>query len=142
MAAHFAHHAAISSNLRQTLAVSCCAVGQGASWSRPETYGGLPVKKLVLALAASATIAAATLSAPAPAQAGCVGCWIGAGVAGGLVAGAIIGSAARPYYYGPGPGYYYGPGPAPVYYAPACRWVRQRFWDGYAWNVRSVRVCR
>ena len=101
------------------------------------------MKKLILALAAGATIAAGTLTAPAPAQAGCVGCWVGAGVAGGLVAGAIIGSAAaRPYYYGPGPAYYYGPGPAPVYYAPACRWVRQRFWDGFAWNVRSVRVCR
>ena len=98
------------------------------------------MKKLALALAASATIAAGTLSAPAPANAGCFGCWVGAGVAGGLVAGAIIGSAARPYY---GPGYYYGPGPAPVYYAPACRWVRQRVVrpDGVV-VVRPVRVCR
>jgi hypothetical protein len=99
------------------------------------------VRKLVFAFAASATIAAGTMSVPAPAQAGCVGCWVGAGVAGGLVAGAIIGSAARPYYYG-GPGYYYGPGPAPVYYGPVCHWRRERYWDGFAWNVRRVRVCR
>lgn len=98
------------------------------------------MKKLVLALAASATVAAGTLSAPAPAQAGCVGCWVGAGVASGLVAGAIIGSAAaRPYYEGP---VYYGPGPAPVYYEPACGWRRERYWDGYGWVVRRVRVCR
>jgi hypothetical protein len=99
------------------------------------------VKKLFIALAASATIAAGTLSAPAPAQAGCVGCWVGAGVASGLVAGAIIGSAAARPYYAPPPAYY-GPGPAPVYYEPACRWRRERYWDGYAWIVRRVRVCR
>lgn len=101
------------------------------------------MKNATLALVASAAIAVGTLSAPAPAKADCVGCWVGAGVAGGLIAGAIIGSAAaRPYYYDPGPAYYYEPGPAPVYYAPVCQWVRQRYWDGWAWNVRRVRVCR
>ena len=38
--------------------------------------------------------------------------WGGA-VVGGLAAGAILGAAAAPYYYGPGYGYYYPPG----YYA-------------------------
>jgi hypothetical protein len=26
-------------------------------------------------------------------------------------------------------------------YGPPCFWQRQRFWDGYGWRVRSVRVC-
>ena len=60
-----------------------------------------------------------------------------------VLGGAIVGGAiasSNPYYYG-GPGYY-GPG-YPAYagaYGP-CGWQRQRFWDGYAWRVRSVRVC-
>jgi hypothetical protein len=41
------------------------------------------------------------------------------------------------------------PPPPPVYYAPApvyveepaCRLVRERFWDGYGWQVRRVQVC-
>jgi len=74
------------------------------------------------------------------------------------LAGAIVGGAlASPYYYGPGPGYAYGPGYDPGYYPPryyapgpgyvaddyygGCAWQRQRFWDGYAWRVRRVRVC-
>ena len=66
------------------------------------------------------------------------------GVAAGIIGGAIVGGAiaSSPYgpgYYGPGyyhPGYYesgYGYGP--------CYWRRQRFWDGYGWQVRSIRVC-
>ena len=39
-----------------------------------------------------------------------------------------------------GPGYYYGPGP--VYYrGPGCYWTHRRFWNGWAWHVRRVRVC-
>jgi len=62
-----------------------------------------------------------------------------------LIGGAIVGGAIASqngYYYGPG---YYGGGPAyvagPGYYGPPCYWQRQRFWDGYGWRVRSVRVC-
>ena len=66
--------------------------------------------------------------------------------------GAIVGGAlASPYYYGPGYGYY-GPGygyyGGPAYvggpgpgYAGDCYWQQQRFWDGYAWRFRRVRVC-
>jgi hypothetical protein len=81
--------------------------------------------------------------APAHAQRG-----VAAGVAAGLIGGAIVGGAIASqnngYYYGPG---YYGGGPAyvagPGYYdyGPPCVWQRQRFWDGYGWRVRSVRVC-
>ena len=34
--------------------------------------------------------------------------------------------------------------PAPVYVAPAgppCRWVRERYWDGYDWRYRRVQYC-
>ncbi len=96
------------------------------------------MKKSIVAIAAVGLVAAALSS---PAQARCDGCAVGAGVIGGLAAGAIIGSAAAngPYYYGPGPGYYYGPGP--VYYGGGCYWHRERFWDGWGWRVRRVRVC-
>ena len=57
-------------------------------------------------------------------------------VATALLGGAIIGGAiasSRPAYAAP----------APVYVDdyPACRMVRQRFWDGYGWRVRRVQVC-
>ena len=68
-----------------------------------------------------------------------------AAVIGGLAAGAIIGGAianSGPGYGPPPPGYYYAPGPDAVYIEePACRLVRERFWDGYAWRVRRVQVC-
>jgi hypothetical protein len=100
------------------------------------------MKKSLLAFAA-ATMLALSAAAPAHAQRG-----VAAGVAAGIVGGAIVGGAlASPYYYGPGPGYY-----PPQYYAPApgyvaddyyggCVWQKQRFWDGYAWRARRVRVC-
>jgi hypothetical protein len=118
---------------------------------------GDAMKKTLMALAAVATLAVSAM-APAPAQAQR---FLGAAVAGGIVGGAIVGGAiaASPYgyygpgpyygpgYYGPGYGYYGGPPPAPAYAAgpgyagPPCVWQRQRFWDGYAWQVRRVRVC-
>ena len=27
------------------------------------------------------------------------------------------------------------------YYGDGCVWQKQRFWDGYGWRVRRVRVC-
>ena len=42
----------------------------------------------------------------------------------------------RPGYYGGGPAYVVDPG-----YGESCIWQRQRFWDGYGWRVRNVRVC-
>ena len=108
---------------------------------------GPVMKKTLMALAAVATLAVSTAS-PALAWRGG---W-GPGIAAGVIGGAIIGGAiaSSPYAYGPG---YYGPGyypPAYGYYggpayvggpAGPCYWQRQRFWDGFAWRVRSVRVC-
>jgi hypothetical protein len=95
-------------------------------------------------LMAIATVAALGVSALAPQTAEARGGRIVAGVAAGLIGSAIVGSAlAAPGYYGPGYGYYDG---RPAYVtAPGtygdCFWQRQRFWDGYGWRVRRVRVC-
>jgi hypothetical protein len=101
------------------------------------------MKKTWMALAAVATLAVSAVGAPAPAHAQR---GLGAAVAGGLIGGAIVGGAlAAPRYYGPG---YYGPGYGYGYYGSAyagdygpCYWQRQRFWDGYGWRIRRVRVC-
>jgi hypothetical protein len=101
---------------------------------------GEAMKKTLMALAAVATLAVAAMApAPAQAQRG-----LGAAVAGGIIGGAIVGGAIASqngYYgpgYGPGYGYYGGGGPA---YVDGCGWQRQRFWDGYEWRIRNVRVC-
>ncbi|HVY56353.1 MAG TPA: hypothetical protein VHA77_00715 [Xanthobacteraceae bacterium] len=89
--------------------------------------------KTLTTLAAAGTIAVAALAAPT--QADARGGRVAAGIIGGLAAGAIIGSAiAGPHYYPSyGPGYYAYGGP--------CYWRGQRFWDGYGWRWRRVRVC-
>ena len=90
------------------------------------------MNKTFAALVAVATIAGSLAATPASAQRG-----VGAAVVGGLIGGAIIGGAiasSRPVYG------------APVYVEeappPACRLVRERFWDGYGWAYRRVEVCR
>jgi hypothetical protein len=96
--------------------------------------------KTLTALAAVATLTIGAVAAPQQAEAR--GGRVAAGIIGGLAAGAIIGGiASNGYgygYYGR-PAYAYGPGP--VYYGPRCWWSRQRFWDGYGWRLRRVRVC-
>ena len=103
------------------------------------------MKKTLMALGAAAALAVSAVAIPAPAHAQR---GVAAGVAAGLIGGAIVGGAiaSQNGYYGPG------------YYAPrllwrrpglcgrsrlrrACFWQRQRFWDGYGWRVRNVRVC-
>ena len=90
-----------------------------------------------MALVAIATLAVSALAVPAPAQAQR---WV-PGVAAGVIGGAIIGGAianSNRGYYGPGYGYYGGPS---YVVEPSCYWQRQRFWDGYGWRIRRVRVC-
>ena len=88
------------------------------------------MKKTLAALVAVATIASSLVATPASAQRG-----VAAGVAAGLIGGAIVGgaiAASRPAYGGP------------VYVeeeGPPCRWVRERFWDGYGWRFRRVQYC-
>jgi len=104
------------------------------------------MKRTITTLAA-ATLVAAAMSSPAHAY--CRGCAVGAGVIGGIAAGAIIGSAianSQPRYY---------EDPAPVYAAPpadyveppdyvdgpVCHTERQQIWDGNAYRTRRVQVC-
>jgi hypothetical protein len=89
------------------------------------------MKKTFAAFVAVATIAGSLIATPASAQRG-----VAAGLVGGLIGGAIIGGAiasSRPAYAVP----------APVYVDdyPACRLVRERFWDGYGWRYRRVEIC-
>lgn len=82
------------------------------------------MRKAPLVLAVAATLGLTAVTAPAPAEAR--GGFVPA-LAGGLLAGAVIGGlASSAYAYGPGYGYY--DGYAPVYYggyAPA-------YYDAYA----------
>jgi BA14K-like protein len=64
------------------------------------------MKKSILAFAATAAIAAVTMSLPSTADARCYGCGVGAGfLAGAIIGGAIVNSQQR--YYGPAPVYEY-----------------------------------
>jgi hypothetical protein len=93
------------------------------------------MKKTISALLAVATIAGSLVSVAPAAKAD--GGRIAAGVAGGLIGGALLGGAIAASR----PAYGYG-APAPVYVEePACRLVRERFWDGYGWRIRRVQVC-
>ena len=88
------------------------------------------MKKTFSAFLAVATIAGALAATPASAQRG-----VAAGVAAGLIGGAIVGGAiasSRPAYAAPA---------VYVEEGPACRMVRERFWDGYGWRFRRVEVC-
>jgi len=94
------------------------------------------MKYTVIALAAAGMLAVAT---PQAAQARCYGC----GVAVGVAAGALIGSAianSGPVYVEPAP-------PPPVYYGPAyvegpeCHMVKRRIYIdgvGYRWSREEV----
>src|SRR5580704_2274181 len=88
----------------------------------PTDRRGEHMYKSLIGLAAATGIGLASISVPSTANAGCFGCAVGAGVLGGVAAGAIIGSAFAnsppppPAYYPPPPGYY--PPPPPGYYPP------------------------
>ena len=104
------------------------------------------MQRTIIAFAAAAVVAAAL---PSPSQAGCRGCGVGAGIIGGLAAGAIIGSAianSQPRYYEPAPVYAAPPPPAtiePSDYVDGsvCHLKRHQVWDGYAYRTRRVEVC-
>jgi hypothetical protein len=103
------------------------------------------MKKTLMAVVAvtALTVSAVAVPAPAQAQRG-----VAAGVAAGVIGSAIIGGAIAsqngygPGYYAPAPGYYGGPAyVVEPGYGEDCIWQKQRFWDGFGWRVRSVRVC-
>jgi hypothetical protein len=74
------------------------------------------MRKAPMALAAAAVLGLTAVAAPSPAEARWRGGFFPA-VAGGLIAGAVIGGlASNAYAYGPGYGYYGGYGYEPAYY--------------------------
>jgi hypothetical protein len=77
--------------------------------------------KTLTALAAAGAIALATMAVPTTADAGCRGCGIGAGIIGGIAAGAIIGGAIA------------NSGPHPAYggYAPVAGYEPYEYNGGY-----------
>jgi hypothetical protein len=102
--------------------------------------------KTFTALAAAATIALGAIAMPQDADARGRGGAVAAGVIGGLAAGALVGSTfAGPHYgayaydypaYGAYPGY-----GAYSAYGSECFVRRERFWNGFGWRIRRVRVC-
>src|ERR1700751_6127287 len=92
------------------------------------------MNKTIAALVAVTTIAGSLVSVAPPARAGDGN--VAAGVAAGLIGGALVGGAiasSRPAYGGP---VYVEEAPY-----PACRMVRERFWDGYEWGARRFEGC-
>ncbi|MEH2510295.1 hypothetical protein V1291_001649 [Nitrobacteraceae bacterium AZCC 1564] len=92
------------------------------------------MKKAFSAFLAAVTVAGSLATAMPAANArdgGAIAAGVGLGILGGAIAGAAIANS-RPAYAAP----------APVYVEePACRLVRERFWDGYAWRFRRIQVC-
>ena len=67
------------------------------------------MRKTITAIVATVGIAAAALAVPKPAEARCIGCWVGAGVAAAVIGGAVASQAYGGYGYGY-PAYSYGYG--------------------------------
>jgi hypothetical protein len=96
------------------------------------------MQKTLTTFAAAGAMALATIAVPTTADAGCRGCGVGAGIIGGLAAGAIIGgaianSAPAPVYggYAPVAGYepygeYHGAYPVGC---PGGYWARRPLMD-------------
>jgi hypothetical protein len=84
------------------------------------------MRKSMTAIVTAMAIAAAVIAQPKPAEARCWGCWVGPGVAAGLIGGAVIAGWSHAYiggpYYPPYFAYGYGYAPygyfEPTYYVP------------------------
>ena len=106
------------------------------------------MRKTITVIAATATIAAAALVTPKPAEARCWGCWAGAGIAAAIIGGAIASQAygygypaygyGYPAGYGDGyptnygygyPGYGYAYAPVYYGYAPRVYYGRRHYRD-------------
>jgi hypothetical protein len=116
------------------------------------------MRKALLAVIGAASILAAAIASPTKAEAGCRGCWVGAGIAAGVIGGAIIANNAYGYGYRGYGGYGYGGygyggygygGYAPTYYAPPSyaygpayygyvpQYYYPRYGYGYGYGYRS-----
>lgn len=108
------------------------------------------MKKTALVLTTVGALALGALAAPTTAEAHWRGVGWGPGIAGGLLAGAVIGGiASSAYAYGPGYGYDYYGGYAPTYYGgygyPYGGYTTTYYSTGYApayYGYRYRRVIR
>jgi len=105
------------------------------------------MQKTLTAFAAAGAMALATIALPTTADAGCRGCGVGAGIIGGLAAGAIIGGAIANSDRGYPPPAYAGAPPGRYWQATACAngpgwWQPDQFVgrDGYA-HTRNFYFC-
>jgi len=106
------------------------------------------MRRSMTVIVAAAAIAAAVMSQPRPAEARCWGCWVGGGVAAGLIGGAVIAGWSHAYIGGPYYGYpsYFGYGygyapygyfaptyyiPPPAYYGPPPVYVQRVYVNRY-----------
>jgi hypothetical protein len=69
------------------------------------------MQKTTTAIVAAASLAVSVIATPKPAEARCIGCWVGAGIAAAVIGGVF---ASRAYGYGYG-GYGYGGYGYPAY---------------------------
>ena len=87
------------------------------------------MRKTITAIVATAGIAAAALAVPKSAEARCIGCWVGAGVAAAVIGGAVASQAYGGYGY---PAYSYGYGyPSYSYGYPAYGYAPYAYAPGY-----------
>lgn len=87
------------------------------------------MRKTITAIVATAGIAAAALAVPKPAEARCIGCWVG--VAAAVIGGAVASQAYGGYGYGY-PAYSYGYGyPSYSYGYPAYGYAPYAYAPGY-----------
>jgi hypothetical protein len=132
---------------------------ESAAWRRPQrsvipgttagaarwgggtrTLGTTNMTKFLTVLASTSALALVSVAAPTTAEARCVGCAVGAGIVGGIAAGAIIaGATNRGYYdgaYAYEPGYAYGSGYA---YEPGYAYS-EPVYGGYGYGYRHRRA--
>ncbi|MGY3512204.1 hypothetical protein ACVIQY_005179 [Bradyrhizobium sp. USDA 3051] len=92
------------------------------------------MKKTLLVLSTAAVLGVSAVAAPSPAEARWRGGGFGPGIAGGLIAGAVIGGiASSAYGYGPGYGYGYGY-PGYRYYGGYTPAAYYGGYDPYPWG--------
>ena len=96
------------------------------------------MRKTIMTIAAVASISAAAIATPKPAEARCLGCWVGAGIAAAVIGGAL---ASRAYGYGY-PAYGYAPyAYAPAYYGGYAPWSRRKCQENLGYGRTSGWGC-
>ena len=110
------------------------------------------MRKTIMTIATVASITAAAIATPKPAEARCLGCWVGAGIAAAVIGGALASRAygyGYPAYgygypaYGYGyPAYGYAPyGYAPVYYGGYAPYWRRKCSENLGYGRTSGWGC-